>query len=86
VPWVREATRRAGKDVADIPTGRERAALIAAIDNLVDDPGAADIAKLYEGTWHLREGHWRVIVETDTDAGILRILRVLRWNEDTCGG
>jgi mRNA-degrading endonuclease RelE of RelBE toxin-antitoxin system len=86
MPWVRETTRLAGNDLAGIPIGRERAAVIAAIDKLIDDPGGADIAKLYEGTWHLREGHWRVIFETDTDAGIIRILRAVRRNEDTYGG
>jgi mRNA interferase RelE/StbE len=76
--WLIDMTRPARKDLSNLPT-RERETVRDAIDRLALDPGRVDFRKLTgrANEWRLRVGRWRVIVEMDNAAGILRILRVL---------
>jgi mRNA interferase RelE/StbE len=80
MPWSLEVTRPARKDLETL-SDRDRTAVIEAIDQLVADPGGADIRKLGGNEWRLRVGRWRVRFDMDSRAGVLRILRVLARKE-----
>jgi mRNA interferase RelE/StbE len=80
MPWSLEVTRPARKDLEGLPAN-DRNAVVEAIDQLLSDPGEADIRKLGGVEWRLRVGRWRVRFEMDTRAGTLRILRVLPRKE-----
>jgi mRNA interferase RelE/StbE len=78
MPWSLHVTRTARKDLSNLPA-REREAVRDALDRLALDPVRTDFRKLAGrgNEWRLRVGRWRVIVEMDNAAGLLRILRVL---------
>ena len=80
MPWSLEVTRPARKDLEGLPTD-DRAAVVEAIDRLLNTPGEVDIKKLGGTEWRLRVGRWRVRFEMDNQAGVLRILRVLARKE-----
>ncbi|HEU5423870.1 MAG TPA: type II toxin-antitoxin system RelE/ParE family toxin [Nitrolancea sp.] len=55
----------------------DRQAIGRAIDQLVRDPGQADIRKLRgRPDWRLRVGRWRVIFEMNTRASEIHVLAV----------
>ncbi len=80
MPWSLELTRPARKDIEGL-SPHDRAAVVEAIDRLLNDPGEVDIKKLGGTEWRLRVGRWRVRFEMDSRAGVLRILRVLARKE-----
>lgn len=79
MPWELIVLPRAARDLATLPD-RDRAVVGQALENLRDDPGQADLAKLSGrvGQWRLRVGRWRVILELRTNEGRIYVLRVLQ--------
>lgn len=84
MPWTRQTKRRAARDLDDLSSG-DRVAVEGAIERLLDDPGSVDLTKLAGrgNQWRMRVGRWRVILELDTAAGTITVLRVLPRNEGT---
>ena len=85
--WRLALTRRAERDMDKIRLD-DRGLLLAALERVAADPGSEDIAKLAgrEGQWRLRSGRWRAILELDTRAGTITVVRVLPRNEATYRG
>ena len=75
--WRYELTPHAERDLKrlDRPT---RARLFAALDRLVSDPAACDIAKLqgHERTYRLRVGDWRVLYHLDPATRLYTVIAV----------
>lgn len=78
MPWELIVAPRARRDLMQL-AARDRDAVRTALDDLSDDPGRVDIAKLRgrPNEWRLRVGRWRVILELDNTTGTIRALRVL---------
>jgi mRNA-degrading endonuclease RelE of RelBE toxin-antitoxin system len=77
MPWELAISRRAARDLDDLPRS-EREAIEAAISRLSADLSAAAIRKLRgrTGEWRLRVGRWRVFLELDNRAGRITVTRV----------
>ena len=78
MPWRMVLTRRAEKDLDELPP-HDREAVRRALSRLVTDPSSADLRKLAgrEDEWRLRVGRWRAILQLDTAAGTIGVLRIL---------
>ena len=78
MPWRLALTRRAERDLADLPP-LERAAVERALSRLLSDPSGSDLRKLAgrDDEWRLRIGRWRAILQLDTATGMITVLRVL---------
>ena len=76
--WRVELTRAALRDLRrlDAPVRRR---VLAALDGLVADPPAGDVAKLTgrPDEWRLRVGDWRVRFTRHRDQQLLVVQRVL---------
>ena len=76
-PWSVEFERRADKDLDRLDPQIKRRVL-AAIDQLADDPRSAELRKLTgRPESRLRVGDWRVILELDVKARTVLVQRVL---------
>lgn len=75
--WSVEYERRADRDLERLdPQVRSR--VLAAIDELVRDPHAADLRKLTgRAQWRLRVGDWRVLCELNHPTRTIIVERVL---------
>ncbi len=84
MPWRLAYSRRATRDLDDLP-GRDRRAMHDRLGQLAVNPRSVDLTKLGggENEWRLRSGRWRAILELDTQTGVITILRVLPRNEGT---
>ena len=82
MPWRLFLTRRAEKDLGDVPP-QDRESLRRALSRLTTDPAGSDLRKLAgrEDEWRLRVGRWRAILQLDTAAGTMTVLRVLPRSE-----
>jgi mRNA interferase RelE/StbE len=78
MPWRIRLSRRAERDLADLPS-RDRDAIRRALDRLAVDLSAGDLKKLSGrvGEWRLRVGRWRLILELDNVSGIATVSRIL---------
>ena len=78
MPWRLFLTRRAEKDLGDLPP-QDRESLRRALSRLVTDPTGADLRRLAgrEDEWRLRVGRWRAILQLDAAEGTMTVLRVL---------
>lgn len=76
--WRLEVTDRAERDLMALPI-RDAEAVRRALDQPLLDPRTIDFRKLAgrQGQWRLRVGRWRVILELDNAAGLMRVLRVV---------
>lgn len=77
MPWKLQVSKQARHELADLESS-DRAAINAAIRRLANDPTRGDFKKLQGGQgWRLRVGSWRVRIELDSVAGVMRVLHVL---------
>jgi mRNA-degrading endonuclease RelE of RelBE toxin-antitoxin system len=77
MPWELQVSKKARRELAALEPA-DRAAIIAAIRQLANDPSRGDFKKLQGGRgWRLRVGHWRVRLELDSRSGVMRVLHVL---------
>jgi mRNA-degrading endonuclease RelE of RelBE toxin-antitoxin system len=78
MPWELIVLPRAARDLAALPE-RDRMVVGQALDNLRNNPGQADLAKLSgrAGQWRLRVGRWRATLELRANEGRIYVLRVL---------
>jgi mRNA-degrading endonuclease RelE of RelBE toxin-antitoxin system len=84
MPWRLVYSRRATRDLDELPAG-DRTAMHDRLGQFVRDPGSVDVTKLggSGNQWRLRSGRWRAIFELDTRTGVVTILRILARNEGT---
>ncbi len=78
MPWRLLLTRRAERDLADLPP-QDGASIERALARLLSDPAGSDLRKLAgrENEWRLRVGRWRAVLQLDTATGTITVLRVL---------
>jgi len=78
MPWTLAISRRATKDLENLPRA-ERETIEAAIHRLAGDLTTAAIRKLSgrTGEWRLRVGRWRVLLDLDNRTGRITVTRVL---------
>jgi mRNA-degrading endonuclease RelE of RelBE toxin-antitoxin system len=56
----------------------ERAAVEVALKRLAADPSRVDLKKLAGSDgWRVRVGQWRMLLDFDGQAGVMRVARVL---------
>jgi mRNA interferase RelE/StbE len=76
MPWKLNVSRRARRDLAALDA-TTRQAIGRALNRLIADPSWPDLKKLSDGTWRMRVGEWRVILEMDTQTGQISVSRVV---------
>jgi mRNA interferase RelE/StbE len=76
MPWRLEVSRRARRDLATLDAETRRS-VGQALTRLANDPSEADLKKLSDGSWRLRVGQWRVILDLDNRTGQMTVLRVV---------
>jgi mRNA interferase RelE/StbE len=83
MPWRVETSRRARRDLAGM-SAAERAAVEATLKRLAADPSSVDLKKLAGSDgWRVRVGQWRILLDLDSPAGVMRVSRVLN-RRDAC--
>lgn len=84
MPWQLRIERPAIRDVRRLPES-DRNAVEEAVARLGSDPGSVDLKKLAgrRNEWRMRVGNWRVLVEMDNAAGVIRILGIRRRTTTT---
>jgi mRNA interferase RelE/StbE len=77
MPWKLQVSRAAQRDLTELQ-GSDRRRLIDAPDRLLADPSSVDLTKLagHQNLWRLRSGRWRAILELDSSAGVIVVIRV----------
>jgi mRNA interferase RelE/StbE len=78
MPWRLALSNRARRDRAALNPS-DRAAVDDALNRLVSNPSSVDFRKLAGAAdvWRLRVGRWRVLVELDSNSGIMAVSRIL---------
>jgi mRNA interferase RelE/StbE len=76
MPWRLEVSRRARRDLLALPPEARRA-IGQALERLANDPSGADLKKLSDGSWRLRVGQWRAILDLDNETGLMSVQRVM---------
>jgi mRNA interferase RelE/StbE len=74
--WRLEVSRRARRELMALPADVRRAIGLA-LERLAIDPSGADLKKLSDGSWRLRVGQWRVILDLDNQTGLMSVQRVV---------
>jgi len=71
-------TRPAQRDLERVPAD-DRARVLDVLDALIAGRPGLDLRKLAgrRHEWRLRAGDWRILLECDPGAGVVRVMRVL---------